>query len=268
MYIIVASKQDPAGFNIANKLVSDYGFVKSEEAFEGNPIYIKENLRLIYVSKEIVNVNHLDNYFSPDCYIFVSKHKSERGLPSLTSHFPGNFSNTCEYGGKCRELSFTYPSLQKGYMEKLWLMKELVPNYQIVIEATHHGPTNLMKPVLFVEIGSSPIEWNDKVAVNVVSKALMRALLRPIRVSKIGIGFGGVHYSEKFTRFILNSDFALGAIAPKYILNHVNRDIIYQMIHKCVEDVKYAVLDWKGLGSEKERILNLVEEFGLRVVKV
>ncbi|MDW8045480.1 MAG: D-aminoacyl-tRNA deacylase [Nitrososphaerota archaeon] len=268
MYVIVASKRDSAGLNIADKLVSDYKFIRSEETFEGDPIYVKGNIKLIYVDREITHVDHLDRYFSPNCYIFVSKHRSEKGLPSLTSHFPGNFSDECEHGGKGKELGFTYPSLQREYMRRLWLMRKDVPKYQIVIEAMHHGPTSLAKPVLFVEIGSSSTEWNDQNAASIVSRALMETLLESTKANKVGIGFGGVHYSEKFTRFILNSDFALGAIAPKYILNHVDRGIIHQMIYRCVEDVKYAVLDWKGLGSEKERILNLVEEVGLSVVKL
>jgi D-aminoacyl-tRNA deacylase len=44
--------------------------------------------------------------------------------------------------------------------------------------------------------------------------------------------------------------------------------MIEQMIKKSVEEVKYALMDWKGLGKEKDRLNNIVIDMGLKVVKV
>jgi D-tyrosyl-tRNA(Tyr) deacylase len=40
------------------------------------------------------------------------------------------------------------------------------------------------------------------------------------------------------------------------------------MINKSVEDVKYAFMDWKGLGKEKDRLNSIVTYLGLEIVKL
>jgi D-tyrosyl-tRNA(Tyr) deacylase len=40
------------------------------------------------------------------------------------------------------------------------------------------------------------------------------------------------------------------------------------MIIKSVEKVTHIIVDWKGLGKEKNRIIRLVENTGLDVLKV
>ena len=132
----------------------------------------------------------------------------------------------------------------------------------------HHGPTSLLKPVLFIELGSSETEWNDRVAAEAICNALLNTLREMKKAKKIGIGFGGTHYSEKFTKHIIESEFAIGAIAPKYALPHIDSQMVRFMIDRCDEEIRYAVLDWKGLGKEKERIVNLVTEAGLELVRI
>jgi len=84
---------------------------------------------------------------------------------------------------------------------------------------------------------------------------------------RVAIGFGGTHYSEKFTRLLLGSEYALGAIASKYVLQHVDSEILRQMVDKSVEKISYAAVDWKSV-KEKESLVALMEEAGLEVVKI
>jgi D-tyrosyl-tRNA(Tyr) deacylase len=44
--------------------------------------------------------------------------------------------------------------------------------------------------------------------------------------------------------------------------------MIVQMIHRNVEKVTSAIVDAKGLGKEKSRILTAVDEVGIEVVKI
>jgi D-tyrosyl-tRNA(Tyr) deacylase len=44
--------------------------------------------------------------------------------------------------------------------------------------------------------------------------------------------------------------------------------MLNQMIAKSIEKVRYIIVDWKGLGKEKNRIMTLVENTGLEVLKV
>jgi D-tyrosyl-tRNA(Tyr) deacylase len=44
--------------------------------------------------------------------------------------------------------------------------------------------------------------------------------------------------------------------------------MLNQMIAKSIEKVRYIIVDWKGLGKEKNRIMTLVENTGLEVLRV
>ncbi|MCP8321914.1 MAG: hypothetical protein H3Z52_13415 [archaeon] len=264
--VIVSSSEDMASINIAKMLIEKFDFREGDEKFDGSLVFIKDNLKLIRVRKDLIFADYLD--FSTDAYIFISRHKSESKLPCLTAHFLGNFSDDNSYGGKPRELAYTCPSLCKEYIKQLWRLRELAPKYQIVIETMHHGPTSLTKPVIFVEIGSTENEWKDAKAGEIVAKALMNTINAMPRYDKVGVGFGGTHYSEKFTNFLIDSDFALGAIAPKYSLQFIDEEILSQMVEKCSQKVDYAILDWKGLGKEKARIVELAERANLKIVKI
>lgn len=266
--VIVASIKDLAGINVANYLIENHGFLKADECFEGQSVYIKDDVKLIFTQKDLLKAEHLDAYFDPICFIFISRHKSESKVPCLTAHFPGNFADDTSFGGRGKELAFTYPSLMMNYMKALTSLADEAEGYDIVVETTHHGPTSLKKPVLFVEIGSSEEQWNDHRAIKTVSKALADTIKMKSSAQKVGIGFGGPHYSQKFTKALVKEDFGLGAIAPKHMLSYVDEEIIDQMIIKSIEPVHYAVLDWKGLGQEKIRLLKLLEDKGLEVVRL
>jgi len=44
--------------------------------------------------------------------------------------------------------------------------------------------------------------------------------------------------------------------------------MVGQMLQRTNGPVRYAVLDWKGLGPHKEKIVNLVKQFGLEEIRV
>lgn len=266
MILLVASRRDPAGYNMYLKLAEV--FKPAGKEFEGNEVYSLGDVELVLSEREIIFCDHLDEFFNPEFYIFLSRHSSESGRPSLTAHFPGNFSNDVSYGGRAKELSYTFPSLHQAYMRNLWELKDKVPGYQVVTEPMHHGPTSLSKPVLFIEIGSTPEQWSDAKAVEVVVDAVLETIKRRPGRRVAGIGLGGPHYSEKFTNFIIEGDVPLGAIASRHALPYLDSDLLSQMVRKSVEEVKFAVLDKKGFGKEKARIVELVEELGLEILKL
>ncbi len=250
---------------MAQHLIENIGFKETSEQFEDNPVYQKDGTQLIRTEKELLHLN--DPGFKPEAYIFLSKHRSESRIPTLTAHFPGNFSDDTSYGGNPRELGYTYPSLHRSYLKNLEQLRDHVPDYKIVTEPTHHGPTSFPTPVLFVEIGSSEDRWNDPVAVETVCEAVVQTIRNHSPAEKIAVGFGGSHYSEKFTQLVVESNYALGAIAPKYALYHINQPIINQMKSRSNEKITYAVIDWKGV-SDRQRIISLVEDTGLKIIKV
>ena len=140
--------------------------------------------------------------------------------------------------------------------------------FEVTLEATHHGPTSLQKPVLFIEIGSAAENWGDRRAAEVVSDALVESLHSASTWEKVGIGIGGNHYSEKFTRLLVEGDMSLAAVVPKYSLKDFDAEMLAQLLQKCNRFVKYGALDWKGLGSSKDKITGLLEQFGLEMIRV
>jgi D-aminoacyl-tRNA deacylase len=217
-------------------------------------------------SKSLLTLEYLDrDYPDAKAFVFLSKHRSDSGIPTLTCHCTGNFSGA-PFGGNPREIAIAYPSLQKAYLKAITAAK--VPGYEVVIEATHHGPTSLKKPVLFVELGSSEKQWADAGAAGAICDCVLSALKNTQPCKKVGIAIGGTHYPSKFNRLLLESEFGLAAVASKHNLEAIDEAMMRQMVDKTVEKVTHIILDPKGLGSHKERITALAEAMGFEVVKV
>lgn len=267
-YVLITSTRDPAGTLLAQTLIQQYHFVRSEETFDATPLYHRDDFILVQAEKDLLFVDYLDTRFHPDAYIFLSRHQSESRQPTLTAHFTGNFTEDTSHGGRPKELAYSIPSLLKAYVQLLHRRRHQVPNYDVVIEATHHGPTALRRPLMFVEIGSTPAEWQDQQAASVVCDALLQTLTEPIKRSKVAIGFGGLHYSVKFTHSLVTTEYAFAAVAPKYALPHVTASTIEQMIEKSQEPVEAAMLEWKGLGTEKTRLIQLLALTPLEIIRI
>ena len=265
--VIVASSSDLASRTLAEALISDHGFTSTGISLLGEPVYQKGALFLSFFEGSIVNPPDLDSYFNPQAYVFLSRHSAESRIPSLTAHVPGNFSEA-KAGGNPGELARGDAGLLKDYMIALSRRAARVPSYKITVEATHHGPTSLSKPVLFVELGSSEEQWGDGEAAKVVAESLVECLKSRNIWEKVAVGFGGTHYPEKLSEAVVNGEFAVSFIAPKYALEHVDEKMVRQMIQKTNAPVRYAMVDWKGLGPHKERIIKLVSQLGLEVVRV
>ena len=266
--VILASTTELGSTTLANALIESQGFVSTGVSLLGHSVYQKGSLLLARYEGMIVLPPNLDEFFNPQAYIFLSRHSAESGIASLTAHTTGNFSSDAKFGGNGRELGRADPALLKNYMMALWKRREMVKGYEITMEATHHGPTSLQKPVLFVELGSSEKYWGDKEAAAVVAEALMESLTEKQIWSRVAIGFGGTHYPEKFTKMVIEGDTAFSFIVPKYALGYIDEAIVGQMLQRTNAPVRQAVLDWKGLGPHKEKVVSLVKQFGLEEVRV
>jgi D-aminoacyl-tRNA deacylase len=266
--VIVSSATDLASRTLAEALVTEQGFESTGVNLLGKPVFQKGSLLLASFEGMIVFPPDLDEYFNPQAFIFLSRHSADSGMASLTAHTTGNFSTEAKFGGAGRELGRVDPALLKNYLVSLWKRRERVGDYEITIEATHHGPTSLQKPVLFVELGSSEKYWGDKKAAAVVAESLVESLTEKSIWSKVAVGFGGTHYSEKFTRMLIGGDVAFSFVVPKYALEHLDEVMLTQMMSRTNAPVRMAVIDWKGLGHHKDKVVELVKQFGLELVRV
>ena len=265
---LVVSESDPASKSMSIYLEKEKRFVPTQQ----NDILFSNLYKniLLYKSKNsLLFTNNLENKFpNSEVFIFLSKHQSNSKFPTLTCHFTGNFENN-RYGGNPYELGISYPSLQKIYLQHLNEIKEKLYPFAITIEATHHGPTSIKKPIMFVEIGSTEKEWGNITIASLICDCILSVISNPINhQKKIGIGIGGTHYGSKFNNIIINSDIAMGHISSKYNLCNVNEDLLNQMITKCHEKITHIILDKKGLGNEKQRIFGLIKDTGLEILKI
>ncbi len=266
--VILASTTDLASRTLAQALIEGQGFKSTGVNLLGQPVYQRGSFLLARFEGMIVSPPALDEFFNPQAYIFLSRHSAESGIASLTAHTTGNFSAEAKFGGSGRELGRADPSLLKNYLKTLWGHRDRVGGYEITMEATHHGPTSLQKPVLFVELGSSEKYWGDRRAAAVVGESLVESLDEKSIWTKVAVGFGGTHYPEKFTKMIVEGDMAFAFVAPKYALEHLDEKMVGQMLQRSTAPVRYAVLDWKGLGQHKEKVVGLVKQFGLEEIRV
>jgi D-aminoacyl-tRNA deacylase len=263
MRLIVTSQTDIAGSNIYKRLAEDFGFKKDGE-FEGKPIYKKGEVWLIATEKRQTEAEHLDEFFDPEYYVFASRHRSESGERTLTVHVTGNLTEKAEVGGRPKELAYSNPSAMKVALIELEKgRKKHNLDYKVSMEATHHGPTELKKPVLFVEVGSTEVEWQDGDAVEVVARAALKAAENKT-VFTCAIGIGGNHYAPVHTKAVLATDTAIGHIIPTYAISAVEMDVFSMAIERTGPE--FGFLDWKGMRKEhKDRVRAFASKCGLEL---
>jgi D-aminoacyl-tRNA deacylase len=271
MILFVASKRDIAAMNIAERLVVNHGFKSTIERFDESPVFSKtfsngKTVKLIYIEQDSVNTQTTVFPSSPSLLVFLSRHKSMSGTPTLSVHTPGNFGKA-DLGGLPRTVSVSPASAMKEALKAMKTAQEETGlEYEVSYECTHHGPS-LDIPTMFVELGSSEKQWLDSEAAEAVARGALAAASAETGRSAV-LGIGGPHYNMKFTRKALETETAFGHIVPKYAVSELDSEVLRQCIVKTVEPVEKVVLDWKGItGADKNRLLNLLAEAGLKFEK-
>jgi len=266
--VLVTSSRDTASMTIARGLKRNHPFESTKIMFMGNPVFQNGHLLLVQVDTELIEPPDLDQYFNPRAYVFLSRHRADSGIPSLTAHTTGNFTHAPFLGGNPMEVGRVDPDLQKNYMLALGERRDQLDGYETTVEATHHGPTSLQKPVLFVELGSSEKNWEDEHAGAVVGDAIIEALETSKSWDKVAIVFGGTHYPEKVNKLLLETDFAVASVVAKHSLEAVDEMMFAQIIQKSTKFPRYAGIDWKGMGRHKEKIVGFAKQFSLEILRL
>jgi D-aminoacyl-tRNA deacylase len=256
---IIVSKLDPAGLNIKEHLLKSARFEESGQ-YEGNIVYELNDAKLYTVNKESIHNEDIDKKISADLFIFATKHQSASGIHSLSVHAPGNWDEA-EYGGATRKLCVAPASYLKEALQRLEKLAEGM-HYEIIQECTHHGPY-LGKPCFFIEIGSSNLEWINPEAGKVIAKVILDLIENPPKQYEAIFGIGGLHHTPNFKKIVIDSEYALGHVCPKYMIECLDKQMILQAIEKTQEKIKFAVLDWKGLAGEKESTVQMLNELKL-----
>ena len=258
MELLVAYQDDPAGYNMAKFL--------SKNMTQDGEIFRGKYYDLLIIETPVITADWLEEKYDYDGFVFLSKHAAESGILALTCHSTGNFSKA-QFGGNDREVAIPHPNLQKEYLQTLWENKSQFLDFQITIEATHHGPTALTKPSIFIEIGTTEKQWTDVSLCNSVAVLIHYVMSKNIKSSPVAICFGGTHYPEKFTAELLGGKFALGTVVPKHALENLDENLFIHILEQN-KMAKAALLDWNGLGSNKQKIINFLNETNLEVIQL
>ena len=258
MELLVAYQDDPAGHNMAK-------FLSKKMTREGD-IFHGKYYDLVVIPTPAISADWLEEKYDYDGFIFLSKHAADSGVLALTCHSTGNFSNA-KFGGNNRQIAIPKPDLQKTYLQTLKNNQSQFPDFQITIEATHHGPTALTKPSIFIEIGTTEKQWTDVSLCNSVATLVHQVMSHPIEKHPVAICFGGTHYPSKFTNELLEGIYALGTVIPKHALADLDEDLFFHILAQN-NMAKTALLDWKGLGSHKQKILEYLKSTKLEVIKL
>lgn len=270
---IICSAPDLASQNIKTHLLNlkewknlelppESGFSEARESIDGK-------FRLMDIEEIHVFQDGLDKKLGAaglpaSLIIFASKHRSKEEINSLTVHCTGNPSGEARLGGHPRQLAVSSPAAMKSILKEMKRqVEEKSLKYDVTLEVTHHGPTELSVPSIYAEIGSTEVQWKDAEAGDVAAKAILAVSLEKVPAA---VGFGGGHYAMRQTGLLLETKISFGHNFPKYQLEFVDEALIRQAIEK--SGAEFAYFDRKSMKSEdRNRISEILEKFGLRVLK-
>jgi D-aminoacyl-tRNA deacylase len=148
----------------------------------------------------------------PDLLVFASRHAGDTGA-LLTAHTTGNFG-PADYGGEPNALARAAPNALARVREAF--ERHAPEGYDVGMECTHHGPTEVGAPSLFAELGSDEPQWNDPGGAEAVARAVLDLRgVEPDRERQV-VGFGGGHYVRRFERVVEETDWAVGHVAADW----------------------------------------------------
>ena len=272
MIAIVVSRADRASVHVGEQLREQVAWTEHEDDArpdgEGGGRYYRHaeyELREfdgLHIELDDPARAFRDDGDDPDLLVFVSRHAGDTG-PLLTGHFTGNFG-AAEYGGGDRELAETAPSALSAYLGAL--DAHAPDGYDVALECTHHGPTDVSCPSFFAELGSGDEQWDDPAGARAVAQAVLSLRgIEPSRDRQL-VGLGGGHYAPRFGRVVRETPWTVGHVASDWQLDELDeyesdssRAVLRQAFEKSHTD--YALLD-----GDDRALARAVEGLGYRVV--
>ena len=145
-------------------------------------------------------------------------------------------------------------------------------DYEVSMESTHHGPTALSVPSIYVEIGSGEAEWVDRDAGRIVAGAILGICMNsagprePGSAAPVAVGFGGGHYAPRQTKLIFETKITFGHNFPKYQLDGLDDGLIREALLRSGAD--FAYFDRKSMNAaQRNRISAVIEDLGYEVLR-
>lgn len=262
--LLVASSEDPASTNMKNILLEQMSW-EEHDVFYATPVYRTNEIVLVTIPDKKIRHENIDIEVrdqlgvKPKIVVFLSRHRSKMGEPTLTVHPIGNYG-AAEFGGRPQTL---IPCAPRFMAHLLRLMKKHLQttdlSYQVCYEVTHHGPF-LEIPTVFAEVGSTETQWKDLKPAQVIAYAL-RDLLSTFHTEDdfssdipVLLGIGGGHYAPRFTDLVFEKNIAFGHMIPTYQIDEKGLDPV--MLEKALQatpNVTGVYLNKKALKKSQVR---------------
>lgn len=259
--LIVSSNEDPASTNIKKGLLEQSSWEEIDTFFD-NPVYKNSSMSdviIVTINDSKIKHENLEKELSeslglkPKQAIFLSRHRSKTGEPTLTTHPIGNFAEA-KFGGRPKTLVESSPILMTNLLRKISKNTQQAKLYhKVCFEVTHHGP-HMDIPTIFVEVGSNEEEWKKQEPANIISKSLLELLStyhykeETRNDTPVLMGIGGGHYAPRFTDIALQKNVAFGHMIPTYQIDAgvIDEEILEKTI-KATPNVKGVYLHKKEL---------------------
>ena len=269
MRLLLCSIPDVASVNMRDALLEQGGWSEAG-SHQGQPCYARGDDILVTIQETHLFVDDVDAQVSRSCgvdigsVVFLSRHKAASGIPTLTVHPIGNFSQA-DFGGRPGTLVKAAPDMMTSALRDLSRSAAGL-GFQVSFEVTHHGPY-LEAPTMYIEIGSSEANWGHKEA----AKAIAATLSHPnLVVAPKAIGIGGGHYAPRFSEVVATKRVSFGHMITNHFADQADDDQLRAAIGKALEKsdgAKLAYIHKKSMSrSRATHVRHLVESMGATVI--
>ncbi|MFB6196686.1 MAG: D-aminoacyl-tRNA deacylase, partial [Halobacteriaceae archaeon] len=240
---IVISREDIASLTIKDALLERVDWEEGDDCLRYDRFELRTFDRLhLHLNEVALEFN------DPDLLIFASRHSGDSGALCST-HFTGNFG-TADFGGRPMELAKPAPRAVKRVLNQL---ERIAPaEYDVSMECTHHGPSNVGCPSFFVELGSDETRWSDERAATSIARSILELDNELVDTNKVVTVFGDGHYAPRSTRIVTETDWSVGHVAADWATGDMTDKMIQAAFDK--SNTERAVVERDPLA---ERISNL-----------
>jgi D-aminoacyl-tRNA deacylase len=279
--LLVSSSEDPASTNIKNSLLEQSNW-KEHGTFYDTPVYrhtSQGDLLIVTIPDKKIRHENIDTelqeqlHIEPLLAIFLSRHRSKMGDPTLTVHPIGNYGDA-EFGGQPKTLIPCAPRMMTHLLRLInTTLQKTDLSFKVCYEVTHHGPF-LKIPTLFAEVGSTEEQWQQKEPAEVIATSLLELFSQyhyeehyPKDIPVL-LGIGGGHYAPRFTEIALQKKVAFGHMIPSYHIDTgaITSEMISQAL-SMTPDVYGVYLHKKALKkSQVTTFKKLFEEKNIPVI--
>jgi len=273
---IVVSHADAASTHIGEHLRSLRDWETSvdetrSDAEGGGTVYRTDSVEIREFEALHLDIEAAAEAFDePDLLVFASKHAGETD-ELLTAHHTGNFG-VAEFGGEDGQFARACPGAHKAVVSAL--QRHAPPEYEVGMECTHHGPTEVGVPSMFVEVGSGEPQWEDPDAAEAAARAILDLADEPADKPRENgtrrhlLGVGGGHYAPRFERVVRETDWAVGHIAANWSLDALEEWADSDEDHDAVLERAFraSVADYALMEGDRPDLQAAIESLGHRVV--